>query len=105
MFYTRKATNPVDEVYALLRMSSDEPSTAGLLPDYELLWAKVFEDLFTFLLYKQVYVKTQGDEKSVEIKSKGYYILGKILSADSDDECKVSITFLNIPDHLRYQRE
>jgi hypothetical protein len=85
-------------------MSSGEPSTADLSPDYELPWANVFEDLVKFLLYKQAYVKTRGNEKRVEIKSEGY-ILGKVLSGDSNDECKVNISFLNIPDHLGYKRE
>jgi len=34
MFYTRQATNPRDKVYALLGISSDDLSKAGLQPDY-----------------------------------------------------------------------
>jgi hypothetical protein len=36
MFHTHKATQTVDKVYALLGMSSDNPSTPSLLPDYDL---------------------------------------------------------------------
>lgn len=35
-FHTYKATMLVDKVYALLGMSSDDPSTVGLLPDYDI---------------------------------------------------------------------
>jgi len=34
MFRTREATNTRDKVYALLGMSSDDPSLASLQPDY-----------------------------------------------------------------------
>jgi len=54
MFYTHEAIKPVDKVYALLGMSSDDPS---LLPDYKVLWGILFKDLVKFLLYKQVHVK------------------------------------------------
>ena len=37
MFHTYKATKPIDKVYTLLGMSSDNLSTAGLLPNYEVL--------------------------------------------------------------------
>jgi hypothetical protein len=36
MFYTRQAFNPCDKVYALLSMSSDDPSKAGLEPNYKI---------------------------------------------------------------------
>jgi hypothetical protein len=35
MFHTRRATDVRDKVYALLGMSRDDPSDAGLLPNYE----------------------------------------------------------------------
>jgi hypothetical protein len=42
MFYTRQATNPRDKVYALLGISSDDPSKAGLQPDYTITWEELF---------------------------------------------------------------
>ena len=104
MFHTHEATKPVDKVYALLGMSSDDPSAAGLLPDYEVLWENLFKDLVKFLLYKQVYVKTWGDEERAVIKSKGC-ILGQVLSVESGDRHKVNIIFKNIPEHLGCKRE
>jgi hypothetical protein len=50
MFYTRKATVLLDKVYALLGMSSDDPSAVGLSADYGALWETVFRKLVTFSL-------------------------------------------------------
>jgi hypothetical protein len=104
MFHTHKATKPVDKVYALLGMSSDNAGTAGLLPDYEVPWGKLFKDLIRFLLHEQVYVKTRGNEEMAVIKSNGC-ILGKVLSVESGDEYKVKIDFKNMAEHLGYKRE
>jgi hypothetical protein len=104
MFHTREATKPVDKVYALLGMSSDDPGTAGLLPDYEIPWEKLFKDHVKFLLYKQVYVQTWGNEERAVIKSKGC-ILGQVSSAVSDDRHKVKISLKNMPEHLGPKRE
>jgi hypothetical protein len=104
MFHTHEATKPIDKVYALLGMSSDNLSTAGLLPDYEVPWEKLFKDLIKFLLYKQVYVKTWGDGERAVIKSKGC-ILGQVLSVESDDRYRVNIIFKNMPDYLGCKRD
>jgi hypothetical protein len=85
-------------------MSSDDSIIAGLLPNYEVPWDKLFKDLVKFLLYKQVYVKNWGDEERAVIKSKGC-ILGQVLSVESGDKHKVNIRFKNIPEHLGYERE
>ena len=104
MFHVHEATKRVDKVYALLGMSSDEPSTAGLPPDYAVPWEELFKRLVKFLLYKQVSVETWGDEERAVIKSKGC-ILGQVLSVESGDKHKVNIRFKNIPEHLGYDRE
>jgi len=85
-------------------MSSDDPITAGLLPDNEVPWEKLIRDLVKFLLYKQVYVKTWDDKERVVIKSKGC-ILGQVLSVEGDDRHKVNIIFKNMPDHLGCKRD
>ena len=61
MFHTQKASILVDKVYALLGMSSDNPSSAGLLPNYEMPWEELFKDLIKFLHYKEVCVETWVD--------------------------------------------
>ncbi|KAF8847357.1 HET-domain-containing protein, partial [Acephala macrosclerotiorum] len=104
MFHTHEATKLVDKVYALLGMSSDDPSTAGLLPDYEVPWENLFKDLVKFLLCEQVYVKTWGDKERAVIKSKGC-ILGQVLSIEGDDRHRVNIIFKNMPEHLGCKRE
>jgi hypothetical protein len=95
MFHTHESTKPVDKVYALLGMSSDDPSTARLLPDYEVPWEKLFKDLVKFLLYEQAYVETWDDDQRAVIKSNDC-ILGQVLSVKSDDRDKVSIIFKNM---------
>ncbi|KAF5538624.1 HETEROKARYON incompatibility [Fusarium phyllophilum] len=45
MYHTRKATERHDKVYALLGMSSDDPSEAGLYVDYTIPWSQVFHRL------------------------------------------------------------
>ena len=95
MFHTHEATNPVDKVYALLGMSSDDPSTAGLLPDYEVTWENLFSDLIKFILYKLIDVKILGDKRAV-IESKGC-ILGQVLSVKNGNKQELGICFKNMP--------
>jgi hypothetical protein len=102
MFHTHEATERVDKVYALLGMSSDDPP--GLLPDYKVLWENLFEGLIKFILSKQVYVKTWGDEERAVIKSKGC-ILGQVLSVKGGDRQEVNIIFKNMPEQLGCNRE
>ncbi|OCL03806.1 HET-domain-containing protein, partial [Glonium stellatum] len=104
MFHTHEATKPVDKVYALLGMSSDNPNTANLLPDYEVIWEKLFENLIKFLLCNQVFVKTRGNEGRAVIKSRGC-VLGQVLSIKSDDRDNVNITFRNMPKLLGCKKE
>jgi ankyrin repeat protein len=89
MFHTRQASDPRDKVYALLGMSSDDPSKAGLQPDYKLSWEKLFQQLVKFVLGKDVSVETSS-QRAV-IKSKGY-ILGQVSSVKTDERQIVNIT-------------
>ena len=94
MFHTYKASLPVDKVYALLGMSSDDPSTAGLLPNYKVPWKELFKDLVKFVLGKDVSVETSKDSQRAVIKSKGC-ILGQVSSIKRDDRQHVNITSRN----------
>jgi ankyrin repeat protein len=94
MFHTHKATDPVDKVYALLGMSSDDPGTAGLLPNYTIPWKELFKDLIKFILGKDISVKTFEDSQRAIIQSKGY-ILGQVSSVRSDNRQSVKITSRN----------
>ncbi|KAH9203921.1 heterokaryon incompatibility protein-domain-containing protein, partial [Leptodontidium sp. 2 PMI_412] len=96
MFHTRKATDVRDKVYALLGMSSDDPSGVGLRPDYEVSWKELFRKLINSVLGKNVSVEipddSDDDSQRAVIKSKGY-ILGQVSSVKSDDRQNVNITF------------
>ncbi|RYP29122.1 hypothetical protein DL767_006892 [Monosporascus sp. MG133] len=84
MYHTRKATNPLDKVYALLGMSSDDPKTAGLLANYTTSWEMVFRKLIQFSLSDQMSVDTWDDRAMAVIQGKGH-ILGKVSSVEGDD--------------------
>jgi ankyrin repeat protein len=92
MFHTRQASDPRDKVYALLGMSSDDPSKAGLEPNYEISWEDLFQQLVKFVLGKDIPVETSS-QRAV-IKSKGC-ILGQVSSVRSDDRQSVNITSKN----------
>jgi hypothetical protein len=97
MFHTYEATESVDKVYALLGMSSDDPISRGLVPNYGLLWENLFEDLVKFLLSKQVYVKAWAD--GATIKSKGC-ILGQVWSVETNNRIRVKLRFKGMPGYL-----
>ncbi|KAI1428568.1 heterokaryon incompatibility protein-domain-containing protein [Xylaria sp. FL1777] len=84
MYHARKATNRLDKVYALLGMSSDDPSEAGLLVNYNTSWGEIFRKLVKFSLSDQVSVDTWDDEEVAIIEGKGY-VLGEISSAGRDN--------------------
>ncbi|KAH6975183.1 heterokaryon incompatibility protein-domain-containing protein [Ilyonectria sp. MPI-CAGE-AT-0026] len=50
MYHTRKATIPLDKVYALLGMSSDEPYKVGIEANYKSSWKEVFQKLVNLSL-------------------------------------------------------
>ncbi|KAF2182882.1 HET-domain-containing protein, partial [Zopfia rhizophila CBS 207.26] len=103
MYHTHEATERCDKVYALLGMSSDNPSAAGLSPDYRIPWGRLFKHLIEYLLYGQVSAETWDDREMAVIKSKGC-ILGKVSLVKShiswDDKQVVDITFKNTPRYL-----
>ncbi|KAF4635257.1 hypothetical protein G7Y89_g2840 [Cudoniella acicularis] len=92
MFHTRQATDTRDKVYALLGMSSDDPSPASLQPDYTKPWEELFEQLIKFVLGKDIFVETSS-QRAI-IKSKGC-ILGQVSSITRDDRHNVNITSRN----------
>ena len=84
MYHTRKATVPLDKIYALLGMCSDDPSTAELEIDYTASWGEVFRKLIRFSLSDQVSVRTWDDVEVAVIKAKGH-VLGEVSSVGEDD--------------------
>ncbi|OCL01779.1 hypothetical protein AOQ84DRAFT_328482, partial [Glonium stellatum] len=108
MYHTREATECHDKVYALFGMSSDDPSAAGLSPNYKVPWRKLLQQLVKFLLCKEVSVETWDEKEIAVIKSKGC-ILGQVSSVEGDstryDRQRVSIIFKNKPRSLEYEKK
>ena len=85
MYHTHDATNPLDKVYALLGMCSDNPETAELSANYGASWEDVFQKLIRFSLSKRISVKLWGDKQTVAvIRGKGR-ILGKVSFVQGGD--------------------
>ncbi|KAF8861593.1 HET-domain-containing protein [Acephala macrosclerotiorum] len=91
MFHTREASDARDKVYALLGMAFDDLSKAGLQPDYNIPWNKLFQKLVKFVLGKDISVETSDNNQRAVIKSKGC-ILGQVSSVRSGDRQNVNIT-------------
>jgi hypothetical protein len=108
MYHTRESTVPNDKVYALLGMSSDAPSAAGLSPDYTVPWKTLLQRLIKFILFEEVSVETWDKREMAVIKSKGC-ILGHVFSVEDDsaryDRQHVNVVFNNTPKSLEYERE
>ncbi|KAK3347572.1 heterokaryon incompatibility protein-domain-containing protein, partial [Neurospora tetraspora] len=104
MYHTREATDRRDKVYALLGMSSDNPTAAGLFADYKIQWAQLFNKLIHFLLSELVSVVGLSDDKEIAcIEGKGC-ILGEVSSvkrnATWEDGQDVAITWSNAPSYI-----
>ncbi|KAK2470355.1 hypothetical protein H9L39_17972 [Fusarium oxysporum f. sp. albedinis] len=102
MYHTRNATDRRDKVYALLGMSSDDPSAAGLSADYKTSspWKDVFQKLINFSTSGRMSVDTWPDKEVAVIKGKGC-VLGEVSNVDRDigrdDRQSVDITWKNAP--------
>lgn len=95
MYHTHKATDRRDKVYALLGMSSDDPTIAGLSANYEISWGQLFPRLVNFFFSEQVSVDTWDDKEMTVFRGMGR-VLGQVssLSAriDREDRQEVCIT-------------
>ncbi|CAD6450284.1 792c6830-6a34-4fce-850e-daaa5295d776-CDS [Sclerotinia trifoliorum] len=80
MYYAHQASDDLDRVYALLAMSSDNPVSKGLLPDYTISWAQLFLQLVKFILCEKISVDICQTRRMAVIKSKGR-VLGTVRSA------------------------
>ncbi|WAO95272.1 Hypothetical protein NCS54_01288500 [Fusarium falciforme] len=98
MYHTHKATDRRDKVYALLGMSSDDPSIAGLSANYEISWGQLFPQLVNFFFSEQVSVNTWDDKEMAVIRGKGC-VLGEVYSVERDidreDRQHVDISWKN----------
>ncbi|TGO15502.1 hypothetical protein BTUL_0039g00180 [Botrytis tulipae] len=103
-YYTRESTDDLDKVYALLAMCSDNPTSAGLLPDYTIPWEQLFQQLVQFILCKEIEVIIPQGRKKAKFRSKGC-VLGSVNSVDVDvawnDMQKVEIVFTDAFKYLQ----
>ena len=108
MYHNREATRRHDKIYALLGMSSEVPSAAGLSPNYQVSWKELLLRLVGFLLYKEISVETWNEREIAVIKTKGF-ILGQVSSVESDsaryDRQHVTIDFKNTSRSSEYRRK
>ncbi|KAH8882409.1 HET-domain-containing protein, partial [Thozetella sp. PMI_491] len=89
MYHTREATERHDKVFALLSMSSDDPTSAGIRPEYDLKWGKLMKRLVSFILRRspsdRVSIDTWDERATAVIKSKGC-VLGRVEVKDVNNE-------------------
>lgn len=84
MYNRHEATERHDKIFALLGMSSDNPISAGLIPNYALRWSEVLRETVVFLLGSDVSAQTWEDREAAIIEEKGY-VLGKVSKVDGGD--------------------
>lgn len=77
MYRTHEATIRHDKIYALLNMCSDDPETAGIIPDYGVAWETLLQRVTNFTLSENVVVTTLAETEMAVIKGQGR-VLGKI---------------------------
>ncbi|KAF5554458.1 ACB 4-hydroxyacetophenone monooxygenase [Fusarium napiforme] len=83
MFHGRQASDRRDKIYALLGMSSDDPSNSGLLANYDTSWATVFQQFIKSVLRGALSVDTWDNSELAVIRIKGC-VLGKVSSFPSN---------------------
>ncbi|KAF4624545.1 hypothetical protein G7Y89_g13625 [Cudoniella acicularis] len=83
MYHTREATKRHDKVYALVGMSSDDPHTAGLTPDYSVPWKTLLQRLIQYVLSKEAFVETWNERQIAVIKGKGC-VFGRVAAVEND---------------------
>jgi ankyrin repeat protein len=102
-YHTYKATERHDKIFALLGMSSDDLSVAGLQPNYNIPWEKLMLSLVKFLISDRGSIRTWNDKEIAVIKNSGC-ILGKISSITTEEDSRgnVQITFIRTGRILDY---
>ncbi|THV47789.1 hypothetical protein BGAL_0289g00170 [Botrytis galanthina] len=107
-YYTRESTDDLDKVYALLAMCSDSPMSAGLLPDYTIVWEQLFQQLVQFILCKEIDVRLPQDKNMAMIRSKGCvlgWVDSVLVDAAWNDTVKVEIVSSGTLEHPGRERQ
>jgi hypothetical protein len=82
MYHAHEATERHDKIFALLGMTSDDPTEAGLLPNNHVPWQELFMNLLRFIFGRGASIAILGDSDLVTIQVKGS-IIGTILELRS----------------------
>ncbi|RAL01810.1 uncharacterized protein BO80DRAFT_444070 [Aspergillus ibericus CBS 121593] len=73
-YRTREATWSHDKVYALLGMTSDNPDTPALKPNYDLSWNKAFQQVIEYIIPSVVSVTTWPNREAAVIRTRGHIL-------------------------------
>jgi hypothetical protein len=84
MYHAQEATERHDKIFALLGMSSDNPTKAGLVPNYEISWDNLLAQTVKFILGENVLIKTWTHLQAAVISAKGY-VIGSVTSVRSTE--------------------
>ncbi|KAL6797500.1 heterokaryon incompatibility domain-containing protein [Trichoderma sp. SZMC 28013] len=74
MYHTHEATERHDKIFALLGMSSNNPTAHGLLPNYKTPWDKLMTQLVRFILGERIFVKSWMQQQAAVVFAKGCVI-------------------------------
>ncbi|KAL4896928.1 heterokaryon incompatibility protein-domain-containing protein [Aspergillus ambiguus] len=94
MYNRHEATERHDKIFALLGMSSDNPISAGLIPNYALRWTELLRQTIVFLLGSGVFAETWEDRELAIIEGKGVVIgkVSRVNGGDTGDNQDIEIT-------------
>ncbi|KAL6831916.1 heterokaryon incompatibility domain-containing protein [Trichoderma camerunense] len=82
MYHTHEATERHDKIFALLGMSSNDPTTHGLMPNYKTPWNELMAQLVRFILGERVFVQTWMQQEAAVVFAKGW-VIGIVFSVQS----------------------
>ncbi|QYS99735.1 HET domain-containing protein [Trichoderma simmonsii] len=74
MYHTHEATERHDKIFALLGMSSNDPTNHGLLPNYNTPWDNLMAQLLKFILGERIFVKSWMQQQAAVVFAKGCVI-------------------------------
>jgi len=81
VYHLYEASDRRDKVFALLGMSSDNPSAEGFVPDYQMPWSMLLSRVVNMLFGDAIKVSTWDDEEIAIIQGK-CRIFGKVTTVD-----------------------
>ncbi|KAK4160289.1 heterokaryon incompatibility protein-domain-containing protein [Cladorrhinum sp. PSN259] len=71
LYKTFEATDPRDKIYALMGMSSDNPSAAGLVPDYTICFEELIQRYINTHVSPHAHVTVSDDKNIIVIRARG----------------------------------